>query len=91
MKTSIPPGVFDIVKTVDSAKNTVTLILRPGRGDTPAEEKTYNVAKDARIVLEGKEGKLADLKAGDDGAQVWMKLSLDQKAVQSINVAAPRR
>jgi Cu/Ag efflux protein CusF len=84
------PSVQGSVKAVDADKNTITLILRAGRGDTPADEKTFTVARDARIVIDGKEGKLADIKVEDNGPPVGLKLSLDQKVVQSITVGRQR-
>jgi hypothetical protein len=85
------PAVSGLLKAVDAKQNTITVTLRPGRGDDPGDEKTYAVAPDARVLIEGKEGKLADLKPEENGPPVAMKLSLDQKAVQSITVGGGRR
>jgi RNA polymerase sigma factor (sigma-70 family) len=85
------PTVSGLFKVADAKKNTITLILRPARGDTPEEDKTFPVAPDARITVDGKESKLADLKADDNGPPVGLKLSLDQKVVQSITIGGGRR
>jgi RNA polymerase sigma factor (sigma-70 family) len=85
------PGVYGLLKAVDPKKNTITVTLRPARGDDPGEEKTFAVAADARLLIEGKEGKLADLKPEENGPPVALKLSLDQKTVQSITVGGGRR
>jgi hypothetical protein len=44
----------------------------------------------ARPLIDGKGGNLAGLKAGED-APVVVRLSLDQKVVQSITVVGARR
>ncbi|MBI5757096.1 MAG: hypothetical protein HZA46_01110 [Planctomycetales bacterium] len=77
------PNLPGQIKSVDSANGTVTILTRVARGENP-EEKTYPVAKDARIVIDGNEVKLADIKTGDDGRFVMLRLSLDQKSVQGI-------
>jgi RNA polymerase sigma factor (sigma-70 family) len=82
------PSAYGPVKAVDAGKGTITLIVRPGRGDTPAEEKTYTLAKDVHVIIDGKDSKLTDVKADENGPPVWLRLSLDQKAVQSITVGA---
>lgn len=83
------PSLPALIKAVDSANGTVTIATRVGRGET-AEEKTLSVAKDARIVIDGSEGKLADIKVSDNGPFVMLRLSLDQKSVQSIQTGSGR-
>jgi len=78
------PSVSGPVKAVDAGKSTITLVRRAGRDGTPEEEKTYTVAPDARIFIDGKEGKLADVKVDEKGAPVGLRLSPDQKTVGSI-------
>lgn len=77
------PSLPVVIKAVDATNGTVTIATRVGRGEN-AEEKTLPVAKDARIVLDGNESKLADIKVFDNGPFVMLRLSLDQKSVQSI-------
>jgi hypothetical protein len=48
------------------------------------KRKRLPVAKDARIVLDGNESKLADMKFIDNVPFAMLRLSLDQKSVQSI-------
>ena len=75
------PMLTGLLKAVDADKLTITISIPKGRDD--AEELTRNVAKDARISAEGGEVKLSSLKPGDD-VFVNLRLSLDQKTVQSI-------
>jgi len=82
------PSVGGLFKVADPKKNTITLIVRPARGDTPEEDKTFELAAHARITIDGKEAKLTDLKADDNGPQVGLKLSLDGKVVQSVMVGS---
>ncbi len=82
------PTVGGLFKVADPKKNTITLIVRPARGDTPEEDKTFELAPSAHITIDGKDGKLADLKAEDNGPPVGLKLSLDGKVVQSVNVGS---
>jgi small nuclear ribonucleoprotein (snRNP)-like protein len=82
------PSVAGQLKAVDAANGTVTLVIG-GRGDD-RPEKTWPVAKKARITLEGNQVKLADIKLGDDGLFAMLRLSLDQKTVQGIVAGPPR-
>jgi RNA polymerase sigma factor (sigma-70 family) len=50
------------VKAVDAARSTVTVVIDNARKGK--QEKTYPVAKDAKVTLEGKEARLTDLKEG---------------------------
>jgi hypothetical protein len=84
------PQLFGLLRAVDAAKNTITVTPGGRRNDTPPEDRTLSVAKDVRIQIEGKEAKLADLKAEDNGPPVMLRLSLDQKVVQSISVGRGR-
>jgi hypothetical protein len=62
------------VKSVDAAKSTLTLTNKSG-------DQTFEVAKDARIAIDGKLSKLADLK---EGMSVELQLSVDRKSVVRI-------
>jgi hypothetical protein len=77
------PIMYGVLKGIDAAKGTITLTVGGNRTE-PGEDKTYAVAPGARIVVNGAEGKLADLKVGDEPTPVTLKLSLDQKVVQAI-------
>lgn len=83
------PSLPALIKAVDSANGTVTVATRFGRGENP-EEKTFPVAKDARIVADGNEIKLTDIKVSDNGPFAALRLSLDQKTIQSIQVGTGR-
>ncbi len=80
-----------VVRAVDATKNTITLTTKDMESKQK-QEKTFDVATDARIVLarHAKEGekaaKLADLK---EGMHVLLQLSQDDKAVVGIRVSAP--
>jgi hypothetical protein len=76
------PTLSGRLKVADPQKGTVTILIPKGRDDP--EERTVPVAEGARVVIDGKEAKLADLKATDDGPFVQVRLSLDQKAAQLI-------
>ena len=69
------------VTAVDAAKSTITLVIK-GEG-----EKTFTVAKDAKVEIDGKPGKLADVPVG--GASVTLKLSADQTTAFSIQASGP--
>lgn len=72
------------IKSVDTKNSTITVDVFVARGENP-EEKTFSLAKDVRVTIEGNEGKLADIKTGEDSGAM-LKLSLDQKTVQAISV-----
>ena len=70
------------IRAVDTTAGTIT-IARVSRGEN-LDARTLPVAKDARIVIDGIEAKLADIKISDTGPFATLRLSLDQKTVQSI-------
>ncbi|HKB42697.1 MAG TPA: hypothetical protein VKD72_40080, partial [Gemmataceae bacterium] len=49
------------LKAVDADKNTITITAETRQGKV---DRTYQVAKDAKVTVDGKEARLADLKAG---------------------------
>jgi hypothetical protein len=59
------------LKSVDAGQNTITVIIGGGRREK--QDKTYQVAKDAKIIIDGKEAKLTDLKEG-----AVLRLSVDE-------------
>lgn len=77
------PSLTGLLKGVDAEKGILIIAIPKGRGEEP-EQKTFTVAKDARISLDGTETKLADLKVGDPGTALQLRLALDQKTVQVI-------
>lgn len=76
-------------KPVNSANESVTIATPAGHGENP-EEKTLPVAKDARIVVDGNESNLAAMKVINNGPFAMLRLSLDQKSVQSIQTGQGR-
>ena len=75
--------VSGLLKTVDTDKQTITIAIPTGRREPP-EEKTFSLAKDARIVHDGNPTTLANLRATDNGPMIQLRLSLDQSMVQSV-------
>ncbi|MCI0681808.1 MAG: RNA polymerase sigma factor [Gemmataceae bacterium] len=72
------------LEAVDADKGSVTIsTFKRGEGRS---EKTYVVAKDAKIVRDGKEAKLTDLKRG---SQTTLRLAADQKTVVGIRAGTP--
>jgi hypothetical protein len=81
------PSLFGLLKSVDADKRTITIAIPKGRDD--ADEKTIPLAKDARVTLEGNDAKLADLKVGENGPLIQLRLSLDQKTAQTVSARQP--
>jgi RNA polymerase sigma factor (sigma-70 family) len=77
------------LKALDAGKSSITLTTRPGRGDDPGEEKTFTLAPDVRVFIDGAMAKIGDLKVDGD-AHVTVRLSMDQKLVRSITVISSR-
>jgi RNA polymerase sigma factor (sigma-70 family) len=83
------PSIQAHVKAVDVAGNGIVVTVN--EGGKKAVEKTFTLAKDAKVLLNdgrtkgdpGKEGKLADL---TEGTGVVLQLSADQKTVLGITV-----
>jgi len=84
------PSVQGILKSADSAKNTITASVSATKGEPPADT-TYTVARSAKVVIDDglpvdkskpvKAHTLADLSAN---VQVTLRLSADRKVVGSI-------
>lgn len=79
------PNTGGILRAVDAEKRTVTVAMFAGR-EQPPEEKTLDVAADARIVVDGQPAKLDAVKPADNGPFINLRLSLDLKTVQAITV-----
>ena len=86
-KPAVGPSVAVTVKSVDADKHTLTGV---GGDKGSKEEKTYDLAKDVKILLEdglvkgqGKNGTLADVTAGSG---VVLQLSVDGKTVVAVTV-----
>jgi hypothetical protein len=83
------PVLQALIRAIDPNAGTVTIAQRAGRGENP-EEKQLSLAKDVRVVIQGNEAKLTDVKIADNGPFAMLRLSLDQKSVQSLFVSQPR-
>jgi len=83
------PTVIGQLKSVDADKGLISIAIFKNRGDEP-EEKSFTVAKDVRVNIDGSDVKLANLKVGDTPPLVQLRLSLDQKTVQSITARQPQ-
>jgi hypothetical protein len=73
-----------MVKVVDAVNNYVTF------DDTAASDvagKTFAVAADASVSIDGKPGKLADIPAG---AYLNVTLTVDRQKVRSVGAQGPR-
>jgi RNA polymerase sigma factor (sigma-70 family) len=74
------PTLAGTVKVVDVEKNSLTLAVVVRKGES-AQEQSFNVAKDAALRIDGKDGKLAALPRG---AVARIRLSTDQKSVVGV-------
>jgi Cu/Ag efflux protein CusF len=88
------PQIRGMLKSVDPNSKTVTVEMAPSRREEGREEKTFALAAGAEIAQDDgmgrrfstREAKLADLSAG---CSVTLRLSIDQKQVQSIFAEGP--
>jgi hypothetical protein len=88
------PLLFGTIKTIDPAKKTLTLLVRPPRGDDPGEEHNLTVSKDAMVLLDDGRGrrlslkqvKLADVPAGSAAS---VKLAMDHVLVMQLRAEGP--
>jgi RNA polymerase sigma factor (sigma-70 family) len=81
------PAVTGLLKAVDADKGAITIAIPRGRDD--AEQKTFALAKDARVTFDGAETRLGELKVGENGPVVTLRLTLDQRAVQALSARQP--
>ena len=81
------PTVYGMLKGIDADKGTITIAIPKSR--TEFDEKTLTVVKNARVNIDGTESKLADLKVGENGPMLQLRLALDQKTVQSVIARQP--
>ena len=72
-KVENPTGVF-----VSSTAGKITIKQH-------AEEKTYDLATNVKVMVKGKEGKIADLKAGDA-----LKLTMTDGKVSAVEAVEPK-
>lgn len=84
-KKAAPAGK---VKSVDVKENKITLEGKKKKDGTTGPDRTFDVAKDAKVTVNGETKALADLKAGD---AVNLTLSEDQKAVTAISIGKKKK
>src|SRR5262249_39626760 len=82
------PTLNGVVKAVNPGASSITVASPAGRGGD-AEEKTFEVAKNAVILLDDGKGRRFSLKAGKltdvpVGSVVSVRLSADQKQVGTL-------
>jgi hypothetical protein len=81
------PGLGDcggsMVKAIDTANNTITF---DDKANPSIAGKTYSIAKNALITIDGKPGTLAHLPSG---SYVNLVLSVDQKEALRVNAQGP--
>jgi hypothetical protein len=70
------------LEAVDADKNTITISIFT-RSTGVSADHLYTLAKDAKILQDGKETKLKDLKKG---GRTTLVLSADEKSVMSVSV-----
>jgi ferric-dicitrate binding protein FerR (iron transport regulator) len=68
------------VTKVDADKNTIAI-------KTEGDDREFSVSKDARITIDGKAGKLADIKSG---TRVMLVLDRDGKTATAVTVGGDR-
>ncbi len=75
------------LKVADAAKQKITVAVRESNKDAqendPTVDKTFDLAKEVKVTIDGKPAKLADLQMG---SKLSLKMSADKKAVVAIAV-----
>ena len=74
--------VSGILKGIDADKGIITIAIPKSR--TEVDEKSYTLVKGGRVNIDGNNATLADLKVGDNGPLIQLRLALDQKTAQSV-------
>lgn len=77
------PTAAGVVRAVDAGKGTITVTFRKLDEDV---DRTFDAGKDTEVVLDGRPGKLGDVKPG---SQVKLRLSGDHKAALQVRVEGP--
>jgi hypothetical protein len=73
------------IKAVDTEKNTISLNAAKGKPD-----RVFTLAKDAKLTLDGKEAKLADIKAGMFVGGSYTRASKTEANAHTVNVKTKR-
>jgi RNA polymerase sigma factor (sigma-70 family) len=83
--------ILATLKSVDPAKNTVTITVSGGR-DPTRKDVVHTLEKDGKVTLAGKEAKFEDLKNVKPGSTVQLTFSADdEKKLVSIQYTARNR
>jgi hypothetical protein len=88
------PSVHGVVTSYDAAKNTLTITVMVNPAKKHTEEKTYEIAKDAKVILDEArskdvkpaEGKLTDL---TEGTSVDLELTPGGKTIAQVMARGP--
>lgn len=83
------PQLLGILKAIDAEKGAITIGIPKNREEF--DEKTYILAKDGKVNIDGKAAKLADLKVEENGPFIQLRLALDQRTAQAVIVSQGRR
>ena len=73
------------IKAVDVEKNTISLNAAKGKPD-----RVFTLAKDAKLTLDGKEAKLADVKVGMFVGGSYTRASKTEANAHTVNVLTKR-
>ena len=71
------------IRAIDAQKWKITLIM----GERSSQDKTYDIAPDAKIIIDGKAAKLADLATGK---KAWLRVSANMKRIAYIRQGSER-
>ncbi len=73
------------IKAVDAEKNTISLNAAKGKPD-----RVFTLAKEAKLTLDGKEAKLADIKEGMYVGGSYKRISKTETEARTVNVKTKR-
>ena len=73
------------IKAVDAEKNTISLNAAKGKPD-----RVFTLAKEAKLTLDGKEAKLADIKEGMYVGGSYKRISKTKSEARMVNVKTKR-
>jgi hypothetical protein len=84
-----PGAVSGKIKSVDADKSKITLEGKKNKKDnTTGPDQTFDVAKGAKVTINGEAKTLADVKAGD---QATLTLTEDRKSVNTITIGKKKK
>ncbi len=88
------PTVRGTLKSVDPTKLTLTVLVMVDQTKKKVEEKTFEVAKDAKVLLPTPSGNKDNVPTGrltdlSEGVSVDLQLAVDKKTVTSITARGP--